>query len=165
MSDGGTTVNAMSNFSGPRQGVPGTWFSMAGRPVEVKVAFWIWCVGGVLGLLGGLLGALASLVLFAAAPAAAAAVVTLMLLAAAVGAAQLVFAVKMKAGRTWARLALTLLAAVTLALAAVNSLTGMGQAAGNWVAFLVSLAGTVLMWLPRAQAWFAAGAGRNTPPE
>jgi uncharacterized membrane protein YhiD involved in acid resistance len=41
----------------------------------------------------------------------------------------------------------------------------MGQGAGNWTAFLVSLAATVLMWLPNAQAWFAAATGRNTSPE
>lgn len=155
----------MSNSSVPRQGGLGTLFSVAGRPVEIKVSFWIWLVGGILGLLGGLLGMLASLVLFAAAPAAAAAVVILMLLAAAVGAAQMVFAVKMKAGRTWARLALTVLAAVTLGLAAANTMAGLGQGAGNWVAFLVSLAATVLMWLPAPQAWFRAHPGRNTSRE
>ncbi|TLM84430.1 hypothetical protein FDW83_06800 [Pseudarthrobacter sp. NamE2] len=155
----------MSNSSGPRQGLPGTLFSVAGRPTEVKVSFWIWFAGGLFGVLGGMLGALGSLVLFAAAPAAAAGVVVLMLLAAAVGAAQMVLAVKMKAGRKWARLALTALAAVTLVLAGANSVAGLGQGTGNWVAFLVSLAATVLMWLPKAQAWFAADAGRNTSPE
>jgi glucose-6-phosphate-specific signal transduction histidine kinase len=114
--------------------------------------------------MGGLLGMLASLVLFAAAPAAAAAVVTLMLLAAAVGAAQVVFAVKMKAGRKWARLALTVLTAITLVLAAVNTMTGMGQG-GNWLAFLVSLTATALMWLPNSQAWFACDPRRNTSAE
>lgn len=156
----------MTNSSVPRQGGGlGMLFSVAGRPAEIKVSFWIWFVGGVLGLLGGLLGMLASLVLFAAAPAAAAAVVTLMLLAAAVGAAQMVFAVKMKAGKTWARLALTVLAAITLGLAAANTMAGLGQGGGNWVAVLVSLAATVLMWLPAPQAWFRANQGRNTSRE
>jgi hypothetical protein len=154
----------MSNSSAPRQGGLGALFSVAGRPTEIKVSFWIWFVGGVLGLLGGLMGALASLVLFAAAPAAAAAVVTLMLLAAAVGAAQIAFAVKMKAGRAWARLALTALAAATLVLAAANSMAGLGQG-GNWVAFLVSLTAAVLMWLPAPQAWFRATPGWNTSRE
>ncbi|WP_459790979.1 hypothetical protein [Arthrobacter sp. AD-310] len=156
----------MTNSSVPRQGGGlGMLFSVAGRPTEIKVSFWIWFVGGILGLLGGLLGMLASLVLFAAAPAAAAAVVTLMLLAAAVGAAQMVFAVKMKAGKTWARLALTVLAAITLGLAAANTMTGLGQGGGNWVAVLVSFAATVLMWLPAPQAWFRASQGRNTSRE
>ena len=154
----------MSNSPSARPGGLAALFSLAGRPTEIKVSFWIWFAGGILGAMGGLLGMLASLVLFAAAPAAAAAVVTLMLLASAVGVAQMVFAVKMKAGRTWARVALTALAAVTLGLAVMNMLTGMGQG-GNWAAFLVSLAATVLMWLPNSQAWFAAGPSRNTSAE
>jgi hypothetical protein len=155
----------MSNSSsGPRNGFA-ELFSVTARPTEIKVSFWIWFVGGVLAFMGGLLGMLASLVLFAAAPAAAAAVVGLMLLGAAVGAAQMVFAVKMKAGRQWARMALTVLAGITLVLAAVNTAAGMGQGAGNWTAFLISLAATVLLWLPNSQAWFAAVSGRNTSSE
>ncbi|MGC0236507.1 hypothetical protein [Arthrobacter sp. SD76] len=50
-----------------------------------------------------------------------------MLLAAAVGAAQMVFAVRMKAGRKWARVALTVLAGITLVLAGVNTSSGMGK--------------------------------------
>lgn len=154
----------MSNSpSGPRNGFAAL-FSVAGRPIELKVSFWIWFIGGTLGAMGGLLGALASLVLFAAAPGAAAAVVTLMLLGAAVGAAQVVFAVKMKAGHTWARLALTALTAVTVVLAVVNSTNGMGQG-GNWAASIVSLVAAALMWLPNSQAWFAAVSGRNTSSE
>lgn len=162
---GGTTVNAMSNSSRLPQNGLGALFSVAGRPTEIKVSFWIWFIGGILALMGGLLGVLASLVLFAAAPAVAAAVVALMLLAAAVGAAQMVFAVRMKAGSKWARVALTVLAGITLVLAGVNTSSGMGQSAGNWTAFLVSLAATVLMWLPNAQAWFAAAPARNTSAE
>ena len=139
-------------------------FSLAGLPLELKISFWIWFVGGVLSMLGGLLGMLASLVLFAAAPAAAVGVVVLMLLAASVGAAQMVFAQKMKAGRSWARVALTVLAAITLGLAVVNGSAGTGQA-GNWVAFVVALAATVLMWLPGAQAWFRGSPRRNTSSE
>ncbi|WP_307608679.1 hypothetical protein [Pseudarthrobacter sp. W1I19] len=151
----------MSNSSSAQRGGMSTLFSVAGRPTEIKVSFWIWFVGGILGFLGGLLGMLASLVLFAAAPAAAAGVLTLMLLAAAVGVAQAAFAIKMKAGRKWGRLALTVLTGITLALAALNSMTGMGQD-GNWIAFLVSLMATALMWLPNSRAWFGSVGGRNT---
>ncbi|SDT54977.1 hypothetical protein SAMN04489743_3532 [Pseudarthrobacter equi] len=154
----------MSNSpTAPRSGAA-AMFSLAGLPLELKVSFWIWFVGGVLSMLGGLLGMLASLVLFAAAPAAAMGVVVLMLLAAAVGVAQMVFALKMKAGRSWARVALTVLAAITLGLAVVNGSAGTGQA-GNWVAFVVALAATVLMWLPKAQAWFRGSPRRNTSSE
>jgi glucose-6-phosphate-specific signal transduction histidine kinase len=132
-----------------------TVFSVAGLPAALKVSFWIWFIGGILGLLGGLLGMLASLTLFAAAPGAALGVLFLMLLAAAVGTAQIIFALRMKEGKQWARLALTVLTAVALALALANLAMRVGQG-GNWAGFLISLAATVLLWLPRSQEWFAA---------
>ncbi|WP_461172423.1 hypothetical protein M1D93_15715 [Arthrobacter sp. Z1-9] len=151
----------MSNFDSarPRNGFAGM-FSVAGLPTELKVSFWIWFLGGILGLLGGLLGMLASLVLFAAAPGAAVLVLLLMLLAAAVGAAQIIFALRMKEGKQWARLALTILTGITLVLALVNLAMRVGQG-GNWAGFLISLAATVLLWLPNAQAWFAARGNKD----
>jgi hypothetical protein len=148
----------MSNFEDarPRTGFS-AMFSVAGLPTELKVSFWIWFVGG---LLGGLLGVLASLTLFAAAPGAALGVLLLMALAAAVGTAQIVFALRMKAGRQWARLALTILTAVTLVLALANLAMRVGQG-GNWAGFLISLVAAVLLWLPRSQAWFAAAGSRS----
>jgi hypothetical protein len=140
-------------------------FQVAGLPTELKVSFWIWFVGGILGLLGGLLGMLASLVLFAAAPGAATLVLLLMLLAAAVGTAQIVFALAMKDRKRWARLGLTALTGATLVLAVANATMGVGQG-GNWAAFLISLAATVLLWLPNSQAYFAAApASGNTSSE
>ena len=60
-------MRAMSNSpSAPRSGFA-RMFLVTGLPTELKVSFWIWFVGGILGLLGGMLGMLASLVLFAAA--------------------------------------------------------------------------------------------------
>jgi glucose-6-phosphate-specific signal transduction histidine kinase len=151
----------MSNFEDgrPRPGFS-TVFSVAGLPSELKVSFWIWFIGGFLGLLGGLLGMLASLTLFAAAPGAALGVLLLMLLAATVGTAQIIFAWRMKEGKQWARLALTVLTAVALALALANLVMRVGQG-GNWAGFLISLAATVLLWLPRSQAWFAAASSRR----
>jgi len=151
----------MSNpdSASPRNGFAGM-FSVAGLPTELKVSFWIWFVGGILGLLGGLLGMLASLVLFAAAPVAAVGVLLLMLLAAAVGTAQIVFALRMKEGKQWARLALTVLTGVTLLLALINLAMRVGQG-GNWAGFLISLAATVLLWLPNSQAWFAAARNKG----
>jgi glucose-6-phosphate-specific signal transduction histidine kinase len=146
----------MSNFEDARARTGfSAMFSVTGLPTELKASFWIWFLGGILGLLGGLLGMLASLTLFAAAPGAAFGVLLLMLLAAAVGTAQVILALQMKEGKQWARLALTVLTAVTLVLALANLAMGVGQG-GNWAGFLVSLAATVLLWLPRSQAWFAA---------
>lgn len=155
----------MSNPSStPRAGFA-RMFLVAGLPTELKASYWIWFVGGVLGLLGGLLGMLASLALFAAAPGAATLVLLLMLLAATVGAAQIVLALAMKDGKHWARLGLTALTGITLVLAIANGAMGVGQG-GNWAAFLISLAATVLLWLPRPQAFFAAAGRRgNTSSE
>ncbi|PNI07077.1 hypothetical protein CXX84_18445 [Arthrobacter sp. AFG7.2] len=155
----------MSNSSRvPRTGFA-RMFLVAGLPTELKVSFWIWFVGGILGLLGGILGMLASLVLFAAAPGAATLVLLLMVLAAAVGATQIVFALAMKEGKRWARLGLTALTGATLVLAVVNAIIGVGQG-GNWAGFLISLAATVLLWLPNSQAHFAAArSSGNTSSE
>ncbi|CAN7226908.1 hypothetical protein LJR013_000812 [Pseudarthrobacter oxydans] len=154
----------MSNSpSAPRSGFA-RMFLVTGLPTELKVSFWIWFVGGILGLLGGMLGMLASLVLFAAAPGAATLVLLLMLLAAAVGAAQIVLALAMKDGKRWARLGLTALTGATLVLAVANAMMGVGQG-GNWATFLISLAATVLLWLPNSQAFFAAARSGNTSSE
>jgi hypothetical protein len=154
----------MSNFEDARsRNGFATMFSVAGLPTELKVSFWIWFLGGILGLLAGLLGMLGSLTLFAAAPGAAVGVLTLMSLASAVGVAQLVFALQMKQGKQWARIALTILAGIILSLVLANAAMGVGQA-GNWAGFLVSLVAAVLLWLPRPQAWFALQGHRPQRP-
>jgi hypothetical protein len=71
----------------------------------------------------------------------------------------------MKDGKRWARVGLTALTGATLVLAVANAAMGVGQG-GNWAAFLVSLAATVLLWLPNSQAFFTAAApSGNTSSE
>ncbi|MDQ1060069.1 hypothetical protein QFZ23_003970 [Arthrobacter globiformis] len=148
------------NFSEvlPRGGFSGL-FDVTGLPTELRVSYWIWVIGGLLGLLGGVIGIFGVLVLFAIIPGVAILVFLLVLVALAVAAAEIVLALKLKEGKEWARLALTIVAGVSLLLAIISSSFPAGQD-GNWLGFLVSLVATALMWVPNSQNWFAAGRGR-----
>ena len=143
----------------PKGGFAGM-FNVAGLPTELKVSYWIWLVGGILGVLGGVLGLFAALALFTVAPAAAIVVLLLVLVALAIAAAQIVLVLRMKEGKEWARLALTIVAGVSLVLAVIGGSVG-GGIGNNWLGFLISAAATVLMWVPNSQAWFAAVKGRG----
>ncbi|MDI3194350.1 hypothetical protein QK290_07790 [Pseudarthrobacter sp. AL07] len=144
----------------PKGGFSGM-FSVTGLPTELKVSYWIWLIGGMLGVLGGLLAVLGSLALFVVAPGLAAVFLLLILVALALAAAQIVLALKMKEGKEWARLALTIVAGVSLVLAVIGGSVGGGSGIGNnWLGFLISAAATVLMWLPNSQAWFTSVKGR-----
>jgi hypothetical protein len=134
-------------------------FDVTGLPTELRVSYWIWVIGGLLGLLGGVIGIFGALVLFAIIPGVAILVLLLVLVALALAAAQIVLAMKLKEGREWARLALTIVAGVSLLLAIISSSFPAGQD-GNWLGFLVSLVATALMWVPNSQNWFAAARGR-----
>jgi hypothetical protein len=136
----------------PKGGFSGM-FSVAGLPTELKVSYWIWLIGGMLGVLGTFFGLLATLAVFTVAPALAALILVLVLVALALAVAQIVLALKMKEGKEWARLALTIVAGVSLVLAFIGGSVGEGIG-NNWLGFLISAAATVLMWLPNSQAWF-----------
>ncbi|WP_251024361.1 hypothetical protein [Arthrobacter sp. ISL-65] len=133
-------------------------FDATGLPTELKVSYWIWVIGGLLGLLGGVIGIFGVLVLFAIIPAVAILVLLLVLVALALAAAQIVLAMKLKEGKEWARLALTIVAVASLLLAIISSSFPAGQD-GNWLGFLVSLVATVLMWVPNSQKWFDVARG------
>jgi hypothetical protein len=136
-------------------------FKIPPMPAELKVSYWIWLIGGLLGLLGGVIGLFGSFVIIAFAPPLGLLVLILVLVALALAAAQIILAMKMKEGREWARLALTIIAGISLLLAVINAGAAAGKGGGSVPGFLISLAATVLMWLPNAQAWFAAQRGRN----
>ena len=148
------------NDAMPRGGFSGM-FTVSWMPTELKVAYWIWLIGGLLGLLGGVIGLFGSFVLLAVAPGLGFVVLLLVLLALALAAAQVILAMKMKEGREWARFALTIVAGISLLLAVLKASAADGRGGGSWPSFIISLVATVLMWLPNSQAWFASLRGRG----
>lgn len=135
-------------------------FTVTAMPTELKVSYWIWLIGGLLGLLGGVIGLFGSFVLLAVVPALGFVVLLLVLVALALAAAQIILSMKMKEGREWARFALTIVAGISLLLAILNASAADGRGGGSWPSFIISLAAVVLMWLPNSQAWFASLRGR-----
>jgi hypothetical protein len=143
----------------PRDGFAGM-LAVSWLPIELKVAYWIWLISGLLGLLGGVVGLFGAFVLLAVAPGLGFLVLRLVLVALALSGAQVVLAMKMKEGREWARFALTIVAGISLLLAILNTSAADGRGAGSWPGFTISLVAAVLMWLPNSQAWFASLRGR-----
>ncbi|MET1089013.1 MAG: hypothetical protein ABWY04_18165 [Arthrobacter sp.] len=135
-------------------------FTVTWMPTPLKVAYWIWLISGLLGLLGGVIGLFGSFVLLAVAPGLGFVVLLLVLVALAIAATQVILAIKMKEGHEWARFALTIVAGISLLLAILNASTADGRGGGSWPHFTVSLVATVLMWLPSSQAWFSSVRGR-----
>lgn len=143
----------------PRGGVS-DMFTVTWLPTELKVAYWIWLIGGLLGLLGGVVGLFGAFVLLAVVPGLGFVVLLLVVVALALAGAQVILAMKMKEGREWARFALTIVAGISLLLAILNTSAAEGRGAGSWPSFTISLVAAVLMWLPNSQAWFASLRGR-----
>ncbi|HSO90023.1 MAG TPA: hypothetical protein VLR70_02620 [Arthrobacter sp.] len=135
-------------------------FTVSWLPVELKVAYWIWIIGGLLGLLVGVVGLFGAFVLLAVVPGLGFIVLLLVLVALALAGAQVILAMKMKEGLEWARFALTIVAGISLLLAILNTSAAEGRGAGSWPGFTISLVAAVLMWLPNSQAWFASLRGR-----
>lgn len=126
-------------------------FSVPAMPTGLRVSYWIWVIGGLLGLLAGVVGLFGALVLFVVSPPAGLLLLLLVLVSLALSGAQVTLAMKMKEGWEWARFGLTLTAGLSLLLAGLSSGFAGG---GSWPGFVISLAATVLMWLPSAQPWF-----------
>ncbi|MGY3378540.1 hypothetical protein ACVWYS_000497 [Arthrobacter sp. TE12231] len=143
----------------PAGGLSGM-FKVTAMPTELKVSYWIWLIGGLLGILGGIIGLFGSFVIIAFAPPLGLLVFVLVLVALVLATAQIILAMKMKEGREWARFALTVLVGISLVLAIVSAGLAAGRGGGGLPGFFISLAATVLMWLPNSQAWFVAHRGR-----
>ncbi|WP_344300405.1 hypothetical protein [Sinomonas flava] len=126
-------------------------FTTNGLPTELKVSYWIWLIGGALGVVFGLFGILAGLAALALAGAFGALLLVLVLIGLVLAAAQIILAMKMKEGRQWARLALSGVAALNLILAIMAS---GGNGGPNWFGALISVTAAVLMWVPNSRTWF-----------
>lgn len=132
-------------------------FTLPAMPTELRISYYVWVIGGLLGILAAVIGLFGTLVLFAVSPPAGILLLLLVLVALALAGAQLTLAMKMKEGWEWARFALTAVTAASLLLAVLG--TGLAGG-GSWPGFAISLAATILMWLPKAQQWFDAFKGR-----
>ncbi|WP_189060428.1 hypothetical protein [Longimycelium tulufanense] len=132
-------------------------------PTEVKISFWLWIAGAVLSLLAPVLlfasrdelltearrtqgGELSQAELETIVNATIGFVAVFFLIFAGLF---VLFAFKMKAGRNWARITLTVLTAIIMLFTLGSSLTGL-------IPVLVSIVAIVLMFLPKANAYFQA---------
>lgn len=70
---------------------------------------------------------------------------------------QILFVLKMRAGRNWARIVLTVLAAISTVSGVIGLASGVtAGSAVNLVALLLLLAATVFMYRPAAKPYFSA---------
>ena len=143
----------------PSGGLSGM-FNVPQMPTELKVAYWIWLIGGLAGPPRRSHRPVRVLRPARLRPGIGLLVLLLVLVALALSTAQIILAMKMKEGREWARFALTIVAGISLVLAVLSAGVADGRAGGSWPGFVISLVATVLMWLPNSQAWFAANRGR-----
>ena len=135
-------------------------------PREVTTSFWLYVAGAVIVLIGGLfsLGSKQAVLdslrnanttgltdsqLQSAASLAIGVVVVLAIIIAGL---YVLFAFKLKAGRNWARIVLTIIAALNL----LSLVTNRGGTAVSVIGALAAVVGCVLSYLPNASAYFAA---------
>ncbi|PYI67941.1 hypothetical protein CVV68_08775 [Arthrobacter livingstonensis] len=114
-------------------------FKLGGLPQLLKVSYIIWLVTAVLWLIGTFFSFLFSL-LFVSPRGVVASIISLALIVVLV-----VCAMKLKEGRQWARLALSVIAVLSIVMAFVGAPSG-----------LLGIVATVLMWLPESSAWLNA---------
>ncbi|WP_125612905.1 hypothetical protein [Specibacter cremeus] len=119
-------------------------FSVRGLPSLLKISYILWLVSAGFWLIGTFFLFLISLFTFSG-RGLASAIVSLALIA-----AILVLLLKLKEGRQWARMALSVIAALTIVLTFFGAGTG-----------LLGVVATILMWLPESSAWLE-GHGRAT---
>jgi hypothetical protein len=143
-------------------------------PREIVAAFWGYVVAAVSGLIGGLmvLGSKQQIVDAIRTAnnqsggkltdtqvdqAATVAVVLALVVAVIVSLLYLLLAFKLKAGRNWARILLTIIAVIAL----ISLLVGRGGTALSYLGEAAAVIAAVLSYLPNSNAYFAAGKTRR----
>jgi len=128
------------------------------RPIALTVAFWLWVVDAVRGLITGIVTIVMAPAALAGEPEDVQRFATGFLIAFAVlgmilSLLHLYFAFPMRAGRNWARVVLTVLAAFTVlaVLTAIASATWY-----DWIGVALVVVAAVLMYLPASNAYFRA---------
>jgi hypothetical protein len=139
-------------------------------PTPVLVSFWIWVVSAVLTVIAALITLTehdAILDTVRQHPPAGlqpdqydsyvqTLIVTTLITAVVLGALDVFFAIKVRAGRNWARLVLTILTV----LFGLYDLTS-GASLATLISVVVSLVAVVLLYVPRSRDFFAAGKSAN----
>lgn len=134
-------------------------------PNEIVGAFWAFVLAAVIGIVGGLLvlGTKQTIVDAVRAAntsnltetqiqaAANIAVITAVVISVIIGALYVLFAFKLKAGRNWARIVLTIVAVLSL----ISLLAG-GHTLIGYVGVLAAAIGAVLSYLPNSSAYITA---------
>lgn len=135
-------------------------------PTEIVASFWCYIGAAVVVLLGGLLylgqkqtvldalrnANTTNLTETQLESLASATIVIVVVVAAIIAALYVLFAFKLKSGRNWARIVLTIVAVLDL----LSLVTGRGGAAVGYIGALAAIVGCVLSYLPNASGYFAA---------
>jgi hypothetical protein len=130
------------------------------RPRTVDAAFWLYLVSPIIGLVLSFVSISATTSSAAAANLPQGAVMAGVVLGIVINVLYLVAVIVIdtffRRGANWARIVLTVLAA--LSVFGVLSLHGLGT-----ITFLVALAAIVLSWVPASNAWFRSVRGTTAP--
>ena len=134
-------------------------------PTQITAAFWCYVVGAVVSLIGGvlvtgqkqtILNALrdtnSTLTNEQLDQLARVSIITAVVIAVIVAALYLLFAFKLRAGRNWARIVLTIIAVLAL----ISLVVGRGGNPLSYVGDLAAIVGAVLSWLPQSSQYIAA---------
>jgi hypothetical protein len=136
-------------------------------PTEMTAAFWCYVVAALISLVGGLLvigqkqafldtlrksSNNANLTPEQLDSVASTEITVAIVIAVIIAALYLLFTFKLRAGRNWARIVLTVVAALAL----LSLLFGNGQTLLGYIGELAAVAGAVLSWLPKSSEYIAA---------
>ncbi|WP_033371352.1 hypothetical protein [Humibacter albus] len=138
------------------------------RPGAVTAAYVIWLIGAIISLLGAIfalvIGIFALTIGAVAAglggAAAGAIILTLAIFVFIIAIIELIIVSRMRAGRNWARVVLTILGALSIASTIVQwaqNTSNAGTGVGSAISVAIVLLAIILMYVPTANAYFAAG--------